>query len=202
MPNDVHLFGAAVVKKFRGFPQLRAAHQRIVNEDQPFVPDQVSTGSVSCAQSGCGRALLLRHKRTRPGRGIFDKRTRKGNCWSDWHSDGMRRAGIGSPATLSASTLSRAPAYRRSKRIFFDIDPFIAGGGITIIDPQKRADFHFCLGEQQSAWPRASENRSRRASSWQSSYPRFNSKRFKRSAVGAVPFCHDDRRTANRSRAA
>ena len=114
----------------------QASYRRIraVYRDQLHTCDQVSL------------ALGGRHEGTRPGWGIFNEWTGKWNAGFIGVADCMRDTGIrdsgyqirayGLIVTFGKHTTAVVPH-------FLDVDSFVAGGRITVVNPQERTDFHF-----------------------------------------------------------
>lgn len=71
--------GSAVVQKFRGFTQLGAADDGVVDEQQALAPNQLLHCNQLHACNQVALALDAWHKGARPGRGIFDKRAGERN---------------------------------------------------------------------------------------------------------------------------
>lgn len=59
-------------------------------------------------------------------------------------ADCMRDTGIGDSGYPDRRRTDRVwQAYDRSGTAFLDVDSFVAGGRITVVNPQERTDFHF-----------------------------------------------------------
>ena len=69
---DMHLFRAAVVQEIDCFPHLGPPDDRIVDEQEPFIPDQGVHGDQLHVRHLVAHRLVLRHEAAGPGGGIFD----------------------------------------------------------------------------------------------------------------------------------
>ena len=103
-----------------------------VNRDQLHTCDQVSL------------ALGGRHEGTRPGWGIFNEWTGKWNAGFIGVADCMRDTGIwDSGYQIGVGLIAFGKHTTAVVPHFLDVDSFVAGGRITVVNPQERTDFHF-----------------------------------------------------------
>ena len=101
-------------------------------------------------------ALLSRHKRSRPGRSIFDKRTSKRNSRTVRVAHRMGNARVRNSRHnvrmyfLCVSSSQHIPTLIAH---LLHIDSLVGRGGISIIHPQERTDFHLIFRLHQSLRP-------------------------------------------------
>ena len=141
--TDMDLLRSAGIQEFRGFPQLRAAHDGIVDQEHAPVLDQVAHRDQLHFGDQVPLALDGGHEGTGPGGRIFDERTGEGNARSVRVADGMgrsriRNAGHDIRGYMVAARHGSAAVIPH----FFHADPFVGGGRIAIVDPEEGADLH------------------------------------------------------------
>ena len=140
----MYFFRPALVEEFRGFPKLRPTHNRIIDQQHFLSFNQSVYRNQLHSGNQISLALLRRHERTRPGRGIFDKRTCKGNSRFIGIANGMGNARIRYACRIIDLHVI-TPCQHLSAVIthLFHIYSLIGRGRVSIIYPQKRTDFHF-----------------------------------------------------------
>ena len=139
----MYFLGSAVVEELGGFPKLGSADDEIIDEKQLFVPDQAVHGNQFHLRDEVSLALGGRHEGTRPGWGIFNEWTGKWNAGFIGVADCMRDTGIGdSGYQIGVGLIAFGKHTTAVVPHFLDVDSFVAGGRITVVNPQERTDFH------------------------------------------------------------
>ena len=149
---DVHLPCAAAVEEFRGFPELCAAHNGIVDQKQAFVPDQIVDGNQLHLGNQVALALHGRHERAGPGWRVFDKRSGVGNAGGIGITDGMRRTGIRHAGHNIGPDAACVPSGESGAAVIahlFHADTLVGGGRIAVVNPEEGTDPHFFAGSRQ-----------------------------------------------------
>ena len=196
--TDVDFLCTAVIQEFRGFPQLRATDDGVVNEQQLFVMDQSADRDQLHVGNQVTLALIGRHKGSGPGWCIFDKRPGEGNAGFIGISNGVGDTGVRNAGHTVRTYQIFVPLCQHFSAVithFFHIDPFIGGSGVSVVNPEERTDFHV-LSRRADGFHtfRSHENNFAR-----SQFPVIIvsqvqiRKAFKGSAVGVVFFSENDR---------
>lgn len=93
--SDVNLGRAAVIQKFCGLSELCSAHDRVVDQQQALVVDELLDRNKLHFGDHVALRLSGRHERARPCRSVFDERPRKRYARLVGVAYGVRRARIG-----------------------------------------------------------------------------------------------------------
>ncbi len=141
----MNLLCPALVEEFRRLPQLRPAHDGIVDQQQLLVLDQRLHRQQFHSRDQVALVLAHRHEGTRPGRRIFDKWPGKRYFRFVGVADGVSRAGIrhaGYHVRTDVAGSPVAPRQRTAAAVthFLHIDSLIGRRRIPVINPEKRTD--------------------------------------------------------------
>ena len=115
-----------------------------MDRDQLHLCDEVSA------------ALHGGHKGTRPGRSIFDKRSGIGNTGFIGVTDGMCNAGIRYACDDIGMNRAGISFCKSSAAVIthaLHADSLVGRRGVSIINPEECADFHFFAGRNQCTNP-------------------------------------------------
>ena len=153
--SDMHLLRAVFIQEIHRLPQLRSPDDGIVDEQQLLPLNQGVHGNLLHLRNLVPVLLGRRHEGAAPGRRILDERPGEGPSAPVRIADGVRRTAVGHPAHVV--DVLRAPRgqirLRHDRAVlvphFLHVDPFIGGGGITVITPQEGADLLFLQGRAQ-----------------------------------------------------
>ena len=137
----MYLFGAVPVQKIGRAAHLRAAHQRVVDQDQPFAADHVVDGDELHVRNQVAAALVLRHERARPGRRVFDEGPRQRDVRAVRIADRVRRARIGQARhAVGGGVVAPGEHVAAVVAHLLHAQPLVRRGGVAVVDPQKGAD--------------------------------------------------------------
>ena len=140
----------AVVQELGGFAQLGAADDRVVNQQQALVFNELMNGDQLHFCDQIPAALYGGHERAGPGGGVFDKGTGEGNTGSVGIADCMSNTGI--RYTGHGVRMCVIPLCKQSTAgitHLFHADAFIGGRRVAVIDPQEGTDLHILAGLYQ-----------------------------------------------------
>ena len=139
-------FCPTIVKKFCCLTKLSSAHNGVIDQKETLVFDQRLYRDQFHAGNQISLFLILRHKRTRPSRCIFDKRTGKWNTGFIGIADGMGNSGIWNSCDNIWSDIVKCITFCKHSTAFvthfFYIDAFVGRGRVSIVNPKERTDLH------------------------------------------------------------
>ncbi len=143
----MHFLRAAFEKPLDGVLELRAPHDRVLEEQQSLVLDDLADRDQLHPRDEVADALVLRHETARPGRRVLGERPA---VWdldlvgvADRVADArVRDAGDHVDLHVVFPREHRAAAIAR----VLDIDPFVAGRGKSVVHPEEGADLHAFSG--------------------------------------------------------
>ena len=195
--TDVDLLCAAVVEELSRLAELRAAHDRIVDQNQPLAADERVDRNQLHPRNEVALGLVLRHKRARPRRCVLDKRTREGDASPIGVADCVRGARIRHAGhTVRFYVVTAGEHVAAVVAHLFHIYFFIGGGRVAEVHPKEGADFHFvCRRDDDLDRFGGDEHHLARPQLAAVVVSQIEvGERFKRRAVGALLLADDDRR--------
>ena len=151
----MHFARTALIEKFCRLPQLRAAHDRIVNQKQTAILNEFMDRDELHLSDQIPLALHGRHEGAGPRGRIFDEGTGEGNAGFIGIPDGMRCTGIrhtGYGVRMYVRRFLHIPTGQCGAAAiahFLHADSLVRGGRISVIDPQEGTDFHVLTGLYQ-----------------------------------------------------
>ena len=132
----MHFFCAAGVQKLRGFPQLGAANNGVVNQQQALTLNQIVHRNQLHLGDQVALGLVGWHKGAGPSRRVLNKWTRKRNAGGVGITDGVGNAGVRHTShNVRHGVVSACQQLAAVIAHFFHADPLIGRGRITVIHP-------------------------------------------------------------------
>ena len=147
-------FCAALVQKISCLTKLRPADDGVIDHQQALSRDEFVDGDELHLRYQVPAALYGRHEGTRPGGGIFYKRTRIWDAGFVGVAHGVSDAGVGYAGRavrpdMLPGFVSPCQHPAASVTDVLDVQTFVSRAGKAIVYPKEAADPHIfeCGGE-------------------------------------------------------